>query len=289
MNKGASFHRLSLEERFLDVFRLGALQVGRVASCLQNEVRTYHKEGHHSPEGAALTAIDLVSQDILLYLVHKFLPGLAIDAEEDTDLLEQFPKPQPGDPFIVIDPIDGTLNYTRGSKDYAVMGALIHHNLYTAVLIYYPALKEMYWAQQGRGAWGQKDGAAPFALHTKPLQPHILVPPHVSDNKKQLLSNSNLEFSISRCSGTDAIAPAIGRAKASIAQRRLDRRRCIGFLITLESGGCVLVGKDLWHGQDPLCLPDDHGLNIVADSYDYAHHLLHILKGSSSVSFNHIL
>ncbi len=278
MNKGQSYHTVSLEERFLDVFRLGALQVGRLAEGLQPEINLYHKKGHDSPEAAALTTIDLVSQDILLYLIRQFLPNLAVDAEEDTEIVHQFPPPYSKQSVIVIDPIDGTLNYAQGSNDYAVMGALIQNNIYSAGLVYFPALKEMYWAQRSRGAWGQKGDSDPYPLKIESIQPHILVPPHVAESKKILLHESGIEFSISRCSGSDAVAPASGKAKASISERRLDRRRSIGFLITTEAGGCVMIGNNIWSGQDPLSLPDDHGLNIVADSYEYAKHLLAVLK-----------
>ncbi|HMB30428.1 MAG TPA: inositol monophosphatase family protein [Desulfohalobiaceae bacterium] len=278
MNKGTSYHTISLEERFLDVFRLGALQVGRLAEALQPEITPYQKAGHESPEGAALTVVDLVSQDIFLYLINQFLPGIAVDAEEETELVHKFPVAQIGGTFIVIDPIDGTLNYSQGSKDYAVMGALIQENHYTAALVYFPALKEMYWAQRSRGAWGQKFCGHPYSLQIATSKKSILVPPHVTEAKKKLLQDSGIDFSISRCSGSDAIAPAIDRAKASITERRLDRRRGIGYLITSEAGGCVMIGDNIWTGQDPLTLPDDHGLNIIADSFEYGKKLLAILN-----------
>jgi hypothetical protein len=71
---------------------------------------------------------------------------------------------------------------------------------------------------------------------------------------------------VSRCSAVDASAPALGRAKAGVAEGRADRRRTIGFLLTLEAGGHVVYGDRAWNGEDPDSVAAPCVLTIAAAS-----------------------
>src|SRR5688572_24641297 len=111
-------------ERFVEVFRVAALQAGQVARYLQGQVQKHEKPGEVTAESAALTAVDLAAQDVILHQLWAAEPRLRIDAEEDTELVSRFQDAPEDAPLVVIDPVDGTLNYTLGSQDYAVMGSL---------------------------------------------------------------------------------------------------------------------------------------------------------------------
>ena len=111
--------------RFTKVFRVAALQAGWIARRLQGEVCAQTKKGEKSPEGSALTSVDLAAQDVFFLLLHEAFTEVNMDAEEKTDTLRLFPDNDPGRPTIFVDPVDGTLNYIQGSPDYAVMGAWI--------------------------------------------------------------------------------------------------------------------------------------------------------------------
>ena len=76
------------ESRFIEVFRLCALQAGSVARYLQGKVTVEQKAGQGSPEAAALTAVDLATQDVILQALAAALPELAVDAEEDVAALD---------------------------------------------------------------------------------------------------------------------------------------------------------------------------------------------------------
>ena len=65
------------EQRFVGCFRLAARQVGSVARHLQGRVKAQKKSGHGSPEGEALTVVDLTAQEIILHaLLAIFTAGL---------------------------------------------------------------------------------------------------------------------------------------------------------------------------------------------------------------------
>ena len=79
------------EKHFIEVFRLAALQAGSLARRLQGEIQPQTKKNFTTPESAALTAVDLAAQDVILHLLHQAFPEVAIDAEEETDTVHLFP------------------------------------------------------------------------------------------------------------------------------------------------------------------------------------------------------
>lgn len=237
--------------RFIDVFRVAALAAGSVARRLQGQVRAENKEGHDTPEGAALSAVDLAAQDVILYLLHHEFPDVAMDAEEDTETARLFPPRQRADAEIVIDPVDGTLSYLSGSADYAVMGALLEGGTYRASLIHYPAHDITAWAVHGEGCYLAHGSERATRVTIGDVPERILVSPRIAEATRQSLTALAADVTRSRCSAIDAAAPVIGRAKAAVSEGRADRRRAIGFLLTCEAGGAVLIGERAWRGEDP--------------------------------------
>ncbi len=254
------------EQRFVEVFGVAALQAGAVARRLQGGIRLLQKRGEATPEGAALTVADLAAQDVLLHLLHREFPEAAVDAEEETETLALFPPPSPDRPLIVIDPIDGTLNYSRGSPEYAVMGGWISGGFYRAALLYFPATNEMYWALKGGGCWlAQGNGPARRVGPAAPPR-KVLLTPGLPPSWSARVQKAGFEPEVSRCSAVDSLVGASGKAAAAVSGGRPDRRRSIGFLPTLEAGGIVMFGEQIWEGRDPVEYPGDDIAEAVAGS-----------------------
>lgn len=258
-------------QRFIEIFRIAALQAGSVASRLQGEVRTQRKTNETSPESQALTAVDLATQDVVLHLLHALLTKetdapIALDAEEETDTVALFAPEAPGRDLVVLDPVDGTLSYTRGSRDYAVMGALLQDGRYAASLIHFPAHRVTAWAIRGSGCFRELEGRKPARILRPRAPSRILVTPRTDRKSRDRLASLASEIEISRCSAVDASAPALGRARAALSPKRSDRRRAIGYLLTLEAGGHVQMGDHDWRGEDPDALGEDAAPSIVASS-----------------------
>lgn len=53
----------------------------------------------------------------------------------------------------VVDPIDGTLNFSRGLPMYGVSVGLLHNKKPLAGFLYFPKFKNLYWAVKGHGAF----------------------------------------------------------------------------------------------------------------------------------------
>jgi len=59
--------------------------------------------------------------------------------------------------FWMVDPVDGTKEFIKKNGEFTVNIALIHKGIPVLGVVYAPALKQMYWAKQGEGAF--KDDA----------------------------------------------------------------------------------------------------------------------------------
>jgi myo-inositol-1(or 4)-monophosphatase len=267
-----------VEEQFIEVFRLASLQAGALARHLQGKIQLQCKNDFSTPESSALTAVDLAAQDVILQLLHEAFPEAAVDAEEETDTVQLFPSFGADRSIIIVDPIDGTLNYTRGLADYAVMGAWLSQGLYRAALIHFPARRELFWAVRGGGCWHQREWEKPAPVHGGNLTTKVLVTPSVDQIWSNRLHMAGFEVSLSRCSAVDSSAPATRRAAAAVSPGRPCRRRAIGFLLTTEVGGAVIIGDKVWQGEDPLTFSTGRGPNVVAHSSELAEKIIGVLK-----------
>jgi fructose-1,6-bisphosphatase/inositol monophosphatase family enzyme len=191
---------------FIDTFRLAALQAVAVALHLSGKVTPETKSAGNK-EAQALTAVDLATQDVILRLLHRQLPEVAVDAEEETDTLAFFAGEETGRPLVVVDPVDGTLNYIRGSSEFAVMGGLLRDGCYTAALIHFPVHGDTYWAIRGAGCFGNGIGA-PRRLQAGRAENRIYRSSRTPAAWREALRARAGALEISHCSALDASAPA---------------------------------------------------------------------------------
>lgn len=260
---------------FVEIFRVAALQAGCVSRQLQQEVSLQHKNGD-SDESTALTAVDLAAQQLILHLLHATMADLAVDAEEQTSAVTLFPPEDGHRPLVILDPIDGTLNYFRGSDDYAVMAALCIEELYQAAVVYFPVADTMYWTT-GNGAYcRERSGTTQRCSTAERRDNHLLVSPFVAPELRRRLEAAGFSTKLSRCSAVDALAPVSGRAAAAI-NSRLDRRAAIGFPITTAAGGTVMIDSRVWQGEDPANRFAPRSTVVVASSLGLAERLSSLL------------
>lgn len=96
-----------------------------------------------------VTKADVNADKQIRHIIQKQFPGHGILSEE-LDPVEQ----AKGNEYLwVLDPIDGTINYTMGLPSFAVAIGLLKNGEPVLGVIDLPALGERYWAQPGKGAW----------------------------------------------------------------------------------------------------------------------------------------
>lgn len=93
------------------------------------------------------TAADHAAQEAILSAIAAYDPGAAILAEESAKA-----GPAGTERLWVVDPIDGTLNFSRGLPFYCVAIGYVEAGIVRAAAVHAPRLGETFAASQGRGA-----------------------------------------------------------------------------------------------------------------------------------------
>lgn len=211
--------------------------------------------------GSIVTAADMAAEAFLARELPELLTGSVVVGEEmveeDPTILELLD----GDaPVWVLDPVDGTSNFAKGSPDFGVMVALVHRRDVIAGWIFRPTEHAMYVAQKGAGAYRNRE--------------RLSVSPAPADHGRlegslggRIRRETDLPERFGRVTATRCIAVdycSLATGKIHFAHYRGTRvwDHAPGFLLHMEAGGFsrCLDGTDYLLG-----LPGEGGLLLTAD------------------------
>lgn len=113
--------------------------------------RMLHNEDIHT-KGKGLndvvTIADTASENIIVNKIKELFPDDTIIAEEGGTY-----KAGNGEYFWAIDPLDGTMNYSRKMPYYCVSIGFFKNNKPEGGAIYIPELDELYYCEKGKGSY----------------------------------------------------------------------------------------------------------------------------------------
>lgn len=105
-----------------------------------------------------VTDADLASEEVILEgLAHLNYGILSEETEDDLIRLEK-------ERVFVIDPLDGTKDFIGETGEFTIMIGLVENGETIAGVVYQPVLDRLYFAEQGQGAWLEKEGGEPVKL-----------------------------------------------------------------------------------------------------------------------------
>ena len=104
---------------------------------------------------SVVTEADHAAEAIILAGLRAALPGCTVVAEEETAAGRVTAATAE---FWLVDPLDGTREFTNGSDDFAVNIGLVRHGRPVLGVVGVPATGEIFGGIVGVGAWRQKDG-----------------------------------------------------------------------------------------------------------------------------------
>ena len=132
-------------QKDLELLARGAGEIQRAGYGKSNH--TEYKDGIE-----IVTEIDKKAEDYLIEQINARFPGHGIYAEENGITTGD------GEHIWYIDPVDGTINFSRGLPHFAVSIGYVYRGEVKYGVVYNPILDEMFAAEKGRGAWlnGQK-------------------------------------------------------------------------------------------------------------------------------------
>jgi 3'(2'), 5'-bisphosphate nucleotidase len=102
-------------------------------------------------DASPVTRADREAEAILLAGLRAGVPGIVIVAEEESAAgLSPLPlSGAAGDPFFLVDPLDGTREFVRGGDDYTVNVALVRGGAPVVGAVYAPACRQLYLGRPG--------------------------------------------------------------------------------------------------------------------------------------------
>ena len=139
-------------------------------------------QGSTKADGSPVTAADLAAHRLIVAGLHQLDPGACVISEEDGDATRS--RPVDGR-YWLVDPLDGTREFQRGSPEFTVNIGLVEHDLPVFGVVFAPALDLLYWGGDRFGAWRQ-EGATRRRCRVAPL-------PRSGESWRVVASRSHLD------------------------------------------------------------------------------------------------
>lgn len=134
-------------------------------------IRTIRDRGfqvHRKADRSPVTEADHAAEAIILAGLRQALPGCTVVAEEEA--ADGKITAATGE-FWLVDPLDGTREFTSGGDDFAVNIGLVRDGRAVLGVVGVPATGEIFSGIVGVGAWRRKDGhTAPIAARVPPAE-----------------------------------------------------------------------------------------------------------------------
>jgi 3'(2'), 5'-bisphosphate nucleotidase len=145
----------SLTQKALDF----ALEAGRRVLHFYRQKRADTFKADASP----LTAADLASHEYLVAALRPLLPGVPVVSEES----EQKTGASGMGRFWVVDPLDGTKEFIKGTDEFTVNIALVEDGRPILGVVHAPALNRTYYGATGHGSWRAVGDNPPLQISSR--------------------------------------------------------------------------------------------------------------------------
>lgn len=187
-----------------------------------------------------VTSNDKAIQEELVREFRKLVPGSSFVCEE-----ENFQQEEKEWTFV-IDPIDGTMNYSRGLPYCCISVGLLHNGIPEMGVIYLPFTGDVYEAARGKGA---KKNGKPIHVSNRDLAhslAFVSLAPYLkedTDMSADILKEIYLKSIDHRRLGSCAVELCLlaeGKAEIYFELRVYPWDYCAGVLILEEAGGTAL-------------------------------------------------
>ena len=140
----------------------------------------------YKDDKSPLTEADLASNEVIIKALEKY--KLPIMSEEGREI--PYEERKEWEYYWCIDPIDGTKEFIKKNGEFTVNIALIHKNTPILGVVYAPALKDMYKAKKGEGAF-KNNQTLPLTVNNSPEKSLKVVASksHLSEETQAFIDN----------------------------------------------------------------------------------------------------
>ncbi|HSS98932.1 MAG TPA: 3'(2'),5'-bisphosphate nucleotidase CysQ [Terriglobales bacterium] len=116
------------------------------------------------PDSSPLTAADTASHEFLISALAALTPEIPIVSEESAD------RPDGGGVLLwLVDPLDGTKEFIKGTDEFTVNVALIRDGRPILGVVHAPALNLTYYGAENLGSWRQNGTGLAIRISCRPV------------------------------------------------------------------------------------------------------------------------
>lgn len=187
-----------------------------------------------------VTNLDIEVEQILIKNIKQHFPNDMIIAEESSN------KSLTINPTWIIDPIDGTVNFSYRSKIYGIQFCRLINKEAVFAVLYLPELDDLYYAIKGKGAY--KNGLQIYNNPNHPIEKSII---------------SFGDFSKSSFSSRPTQLKLIDSLKDIALKIRIFGSSCMDFssLASGQTHAHIMFSKRIWEFSAGLLLLKEAGLH----------------------------
>ncbi|MDI2090618.1 3'(2'),5'-bisphosphate nucleotidase CysQ [Commensalibacter oyaizuii] len=161
-----------------------AVDLAQQAARLINDVRATGIKVCTKSDLSPVTQADKASEALILAGLRAYAPSIPIIAEEE---MAEGIKTQVESEFWLIDPLDGTKGFIRGSKNFTINIGLIRNHKPVLGVVALPAYDEIFCGIVGKGAWRiDATGQTPIHVSTLPKDGFRIITSHHYANDPKL-------------------------------------------------------------------------------------------------------
>ncbi|WNG36161.1 3'(2'),5'-bisphosphate nucleotidase CysQ [Archangium violaceum] len=158
-----------IDETLVSAVRKMSQEAGRATLGFYGGAVAVERKSDDSP----LTAADKASHTLILEALQRLTPGVPVLSEESSET--EISERRKWDTFWLVDPLDGTKEFIKGTGEFTVNIALISGTEPVLGVVHVPVSGVTYWGSKGGGAFMAQADQAPVAIHTRPADMNRLV------------------------------------------------------------------------------------------------------------------
>ena len=183
-----------------------------IAGQLILEVYNKDFDVEYKDDNSPLTEADKKANDYIVGILQEEFPDYSILAEESKDDLSRLNN----DYCFIVDPLDGTKEFVKRNGEFTVNIALTYKGRAIIGVIYVPVSQELFFAEDGKGAFYEKDGKVDRIHVSDRLEDIRLMVSrsHPSEKLKELIERNNIHNIIIAASSLKGCMIARGLAEA---------------------------------------------------------------------------
>ena len=144
-------------------------QIGTLAKQAGEKILPFYRNGvvvTRKEDASPLTLADRASHDFLTESLRAILPDTIVISEESAEA-ERRPLPE-AERFWLVDPLDGTKEFIKGTNEFTVNIALIEKGHPILGIVHAPALDLTYYGVRDGGSWRAIGYEPAKGIHTRP-------------------------------------------------------------------------------------------------------------------------